>query len=123
MQCKGNEAELSDCKHEKWGDVDPCTHMDDVGIECIAKQTHGTYPVRMLPISMSNSIPFLICTAYRPQNATFDWIDKLEAELSKSQATGLEIVLMGDINIDYKSCSNTKWLQLILPGWSQISLE
>ena len=64
-------------------------------------------------ISMPNSKPFLICTAYRPPNATSDWIDKLEAELSVAQSSGLELILMGDINIDYRSCSNTKWLQLI----------
>ena len=62
---------------------------------------------------MPNSKPFLICTAYRPPNATSDWIDKLEAELSVAQSSGLELILMGDINIDYRSCSNTKWLQLI----------
>ena len=62
---------------------------------------------------MPNPKPFLICTAYRPPNATSDWIDKLEAELSVAQSSGLELILMGDINIDYRSCSNTKWLQLI----------
>ena len=49
VDCTGTEAELTDCKHEKWGEKGKCTHMDDVGIECTAKQTHGTYPVRMLP--------------------------------------------------------------------------
>ena len=62
---------------------------------------------------MPNSKPFLICTAYRPSNATSDWIDKLEVELSVEQSSGLELILMGDIYIDYRSCSNTKWLQLI----------
>ena len=77
-------------------------------------------------IFMPNSKPFLICTAYRPPNATSDWIDKLEAELSVAQSSGLELILMGDINIDYRSCSNTKWPKwsncLILPSWSRISL-
>ena len=59
-------------------------------------------------ISMPNSKPFPICTSYRPLNATSDWINKLEAELSVAQSSGLELILMGDINIDYRSCSNTK---------------
>ena len=33
--------------------------------------------------------------------------------MSVAQSSGLELILMGDINIDYRSCSNTKWLQLI----------
>ena len=51
-------------------------------------------------ITLSNSKPFLICMAYRPPNATSSWIDLLEEELSSAQTTGLEIILMGDINID-----------------------
>ena len=62
---------------------------------------------------MPNSKAFPICIAYRPPNATSDCIDKLEAELSVAHSSGLELILMGDINIDYRSCSNTKWLQLI----------
>ena len=46
---------------------------------------------------MPNSKPFPICIAYRPPNATSDWIDKLEAELSVTQSSGLELILMGDI--------------------------
>ena len=64
-------------------------------------------------ITLPNSKPFLICTAYRPPNATSSWIDPLEEELSAAQTTGLEIILMGDINIDLHICSNNKWLHLI----------
>ena len=35
-------------------------------------------------ITLPNSKPFLICTAYRPPNATSSWIDLLEEELSAS---------------------------------------
>ena len=49
---------------------------------------------------------FLICTAYRPPNATPSWIDLLEEELSAAQTTGLELILMGDINIDLHICSS-----------------
>ena len=64
-------------------------------------------------ITLPNSKPFLLCTAYRPPNVTSAWIDLLEAELSAAQTSGLELVLMGDINIDFRSCSNNKWLQMI----------
>ena len=37
----------------------------------------------------------------------------MEEELSAAQTSGLELVLMGDFNIDFRSCSNSKWLQLI----------
>ena len=50
---------------------------------------------------------------YRPPNATSSWIDLLEEELSAAQTSGLEIILMGDINIDLHISSNDKWLQLI----------
>ena len=64
-------------------------------------------------ITLPNFKPFLICTAYRSPNARSSWIDLLEEELSAAQTTGLEIILMGDINIDLHICSNNKWLHLI----------
>ena len=57
---------------------------------------------------MPISKPFLTCTAYGSPNATSDMIDKLAAEMSVAQASGLELIQMGDINIDYRSFSNTK---------------
>ena len=64
-------------------------------------------------VTVSKSKPFLICTVYRPPSATSEWIDLFEDELSVAQTTGLEMVLMGDLNIDYQCCSNTKWLYLV----------
>ena len=57
-------------------------------------------------IAFPNSKPFLLCTIYRPPNVSCDWIDLFEAELSIAQATGLEIILMGDYNINFLNCSN-----------------
>ena len=59
-------------------------------------------------ITLRNAKPFLICTAYRPPNATSSWVDLLEEELSAAQTSGLEIIFMGDINIDHHICSNNK---------------
>ena len=50
---------------------------------------------------------------HRPPNATSSWIDHLEEELSAAQTSCLEIILMGDINIDLHISSNNKWLHLI----------
>lgn len=64
-------------------------------------------------ITLPNSKPFLICTVYRPPNVSSEWIDLLEEELSIAQTTGLELIMMGDINIDYASCTNNKWQNLV----------
>ena len=50
---------------------------------------------------------------YRPPNALSEWIDSFEQEVSIAQTTGLEIILMGDFNIDYKSCINRKWFNMV----------
>ena len=63
--------------------------------------------------TLPNSKPFLLCTVYRPPNVQSDWIDRFEEELSVAQTTGLEIIVMGDFNIDLANCSNRKWNNLI----------
>ena len=64
-------------------------------------------------VTLTNTKPFLICTLYRPPSATSEWIDLLEEELSVAQTTGLEMIIMGDLNIDFQACSNNKWLNLV----------
>ena len=64
-------------------------------------------------VNLPKSKPFLICTIYRPSSACSEWIDLFEKEVSVSQTTGSEIILMGDFNIDIEPCSNNKWLSLI----------
>ena len=51
-------------------------------------------------IEQPNSKPFLICSTYRPPNVQSNWIDLFEEEHSIAQTTGLELILMGDFNID-----------------------
>ena len=51
-------------------------------------------------IELQNAIPFLVCTAYRPPNAVSEWTGLFEEELSIAQATGLEYIVMGDVDID-----------------------
>ena len=63
--------------------------------------------------TLPNTRPFLACTVYRPPNALSEWIDLFEQEVSIAQTTGLEIILMGDFNIDYKSCINRKWFNMV----------
>ena len=63
-------------------------------------------------VTPTNSKPFLICSVYRPPNTCADLIDLFEQELSLAQTTGLEYLVMGDIIIDSKQCSNSKWTNL-----------
>ena len=64
-------------------------------------------------IQLPNSAPFLVCTVYRPLSMSPVWIDLFEEDLSIAQTTGHEIILIGDFNIDYSQCSNTKWRNLV----------
>ncbi|MEW8545919.1 MAG: endonuclease/exonuclease/phosphatase family protein, partial [Candidatus Thiodiazotropha sp.] len=64
-------------------------------------------------VTLPNAKPFLVCSVYRPPNAPSDWIDLFEEELSIAQTTGFELILMGDFNINFISCTNRKWLHLM----------
>ena len=50
---------------------------------------------------------------YRPPDAKAEWIDSFEQEVSIAQATGLEIIMMGDFNIDYNKSITKRWLNMI----------
>jgi deleted-in-malignant-brain-tumors protein 1 len=44
VQCHGNETVINGCNHSPWGEVNNCTHADDVSISCV-----GTgYGVRLV---------------------------------------------------------------------------
>ena len=64
-------------------------------------------------IELPNTRPFLLCTVCRPPNVLNEWIDLFEEELFIAQTSGLELILMGDFNIDLKSPGNNKWTNLI----------
>ena len=64
-------------------------------------------------ISLPYSKPFLVCTVYRPPHSKSEWIDLFEKELSIAQTTGLEFIIMGDLNIDLSLNTNRKWQHLI----------
>ena len=64
-------------------------------------------------IELPNAKPFLLCTLYRPPSARNVWMDLFEEELSLTQTSGLEVILMGDFNIDLNLCTNTRCLNLI----------
>ena len=50
---------------------------------------------------------------YRPPSSNSECIDQFEEELSIAQATGVDVILMGDFNIDVTVHSNKKWRHLI----------
>ena len=64
-------------------------------------------------IKLPHAKPFLVCTIYRPPSALNEWIDLFEEEISIAQTTGLEVIIMGDLNIDLKIPGNRKWKNLI----------
>ena len=64
-------------------------------------------------ITLPNAKPFLICSVYRPPSSTSDWIDLFEEELSIAQTAGLEVIIMGDFNLDLSMNTNRKWLNSI----------
>ena len=66
-----------------------------------------------MEIELPNSKHVLICSAYRPPSSENYWIDLFDEELSITQSTGLELILMGDFNIDLNLCTNNKWIHLI----------
>ena len=49
---------------------------------------------------------------YRPPSAQSEWINLFEEKLSIAQSTVLEIILMGDFNIDC-TCLKRKWQNLV----------
>ena len=51
--------------------------------------------------------------SYRPPSSTSEWIDLFEEEISIAQTTSLEVILMGDFNIDLISNTNNKWSHLV----------
>jgi hypothetical protein len=43
------------------------------------------------------------------------WIDEFEKEINMTNECGMELIILGDINIDYKDgCTNSKWSNMIL---------
>jgi exonuclease III len=43
------------------------------------------------------------------------WIDEFEKERNMTNECGMELIILGDINIDYKDgCTNNKWSNMIL---------
>ncbi|VDI61719.1 Hypothetical predicted protein [Mytilus galloprovincialis] len=67
-----------------------------------------------LQINFPSTKPILLCSVYRPPDMKVDWIDAFELEISKASSLDLEIIIMGDINIDYaQGCSNNKWSHMI----------
>ena len=43
------------------------------------------------------------------------WIDQFEKAINMTNECGMELIILGDINIDYKDgCTNSKWSNMIL---------
>ena len=66
-----------------------------------------------LEMKPSNQRPYLVCIIYRPPDAHVEWYVHFETQLEKASATNLEIILMGDLNIDLMKHYNGRWEILI----------
>jgi hypothetical protein len=61
-------------------------------------------------VDLQNSKPLLICYVYRPPDMHQSWIDDFEKEIDYAKESGMEVIILGDINIDYTGgCTNNKW--------------
>ena len=68
-----------------------------------------------LQIHFKNSKSLLICFIYRPPDMPQSWIDEFEKEIEKANELELEMIIMGDINIDFTGgCLNNKWGNVLL---------
>ena len=67
-----------------------CQIISDLSVVCVLKKFHA----------FTDKLPL------KP-------IDLFEEELSIAQVTGLELILMGDFNIDLIPCTNNKWSNLL----------
>ena len=34
LECNGTEKSVADCGHPGWGQTSPCTHSNDIGVNC-----------------------------------------------------------------------------------------
>ena len=65
-------------------------------------------------VDFKNSKPLLICYVYRPPDMHQSWIDDFENEIDYAKESGMELIILGDINIDYTGgCTNNKWANMI----------
>ena len=65
--------------------------------------SHNDIETVWVEITLPQTRPILICTVYRPENSLTSAIEILENQVSSvSQVhTNAEIIIMGDINVDY----------------------
>ena len=65
-------------------------------------------------VHFKNSKPLLICYVYRNPDMHQSWIDDFENEIDYAKKSGMELIILGDINIDYTGgCTNNKWANMI----------
>ena len=55
----------------------------------------------------------MLCTVYRTPSVQNKWTDLFEEELSIAQTSGLEVIFMGDFNMELKVSTHNKRLNLI----------
>ena len=78
-----------------------------------------------LQLHVLNCKDVLICFLYRPPNSLIEWYETFERQLEKTAELGLELIIMGDFNIDCNSTTPNIKLKSILEtnGLSQLVNE
>ena len=67
-----------------------------------------------IQLEFKNTKSVLVCFVYRPPGMPQSWIDSFETEIDYANDNGLEIMIFGDLNIDYTDgCTNTKWEHVV----------
>ena len=62
---------------------------------------HNDIEATWILLNFPNSSALLICTIYRPPDSVVQWYDHFNDMMDKVYAENKEIILMGDLNIDW----------------------
>ena len=66
-----------------------------------------------IEILLENTSPLLICFLYRPPDSPTDWYDKFQAEVECASSFSSNIILIGDLNIDFLKPLSQIWQNIL----------
>ena len=63
----------------------------------------------------NNSKSFLVCNVYRPPDSSVEWYDNFESQLDKASQLKLDIIILGDFNVNLlDKKSNPKFMNIFI---------
>lgn len=81
---------------------------DNVPVQERLDLEHPDLEAIWLEVKQKQCKPLLICQIYRPPNSSTAWFDTLEKVLDKARSLNLEIIMMGDFNVDLLKQTSSK---------------